>query len=190
MNRSKLVHSINVLVGGGCGHADVIADAEHHAYATALLTEGSAVLLGRNTFDIFNAFWPHAAARSDLPDLMRAFARRLASVTKFVATRRDVDLSWPGSERVGGELRDIVARLRERVAGPIVVFGSPGLGRALRRIDAVDELHVVLQPLSGPSEPKFSDDGDPVRRLRRIACTPFASGAVLLRYQRGDGHGQ
>src|ERR1044071_2748356 len=49
------------------------------------------LLLGRRTYDIFAAFWPQAEGGS-YDDIARAFNR----ATKYVATRKGVELTWKG----------------------------------------------------------------------------------------------
>ena len=67
-----------------------------------------ALLLGRRTYDIFAAYWPHAPA--EIP-----FTELLNRVPKYVATRTLEDpLAWSGSSVVGGDLAAGVAALKQR----------------------------------------------------------------------------
>lgn len=51
-----------------------------------------ALLLGRRTYDIFAAYWPHQEGGQD-NDIATLFNR----VPKYVASRGEPDLSWAGS---------------------------------------------------------------------------------------------
>ncbi len=50
------------------------------------------LLLGRKTYEIFAAHWPYAEGGED--DFI---ARRFNSITKYVATRSAMELTWKGS---------------------------------------------------------------------------------------------
>jgi dihydrofolate reductase len=52
------------------------------------------LLLGRLTYDIFAAYWPYAEG-GPADDIAKTFNR----ITKYVATRKGVDLKWQGSAR-------------------------------------------------------------------------------------------
>src|SRR5438477_364181 len=50
------------------------------------------LLLGRRTYDIFAAYWPYIDGGPN-NDIAKTFNR----ITKYVATRKGVDLIWKGS---------------------------------------------------------------------------------------------
>lgn len=63
---AHVIHSINITLSGTCYHGDAIADEEHHAYALDLVRSSAAVALGRNTFELFDTFWPSAVGNPEL----------------------------------------------------------------------------------------------------------------------------
>jgi dihydrofolate reductase len=72
------------------------------------------LLLGRRTYDIFAAYWPYAeGGPSD--DIAKTFNR----ITKYVATRKGVDLTWKGSVALRDATKD-VAKLKQE-DGPVLV---------------------------------------------------------------------
>src|SRR5437763_882524 len=50
------------------------------------------LLLGRRTYEIFAAYWPHQESGP-----YDGIARQFNRVTKYVASRKGVDLTWKGS---------------------------------------------------------------------------------------------
>ena len=60
------------------------------------------LLLGRRTYDIFAAYWPYAEG-GPYDDIARTFNR----ITKYVATRKGVDLSWKGSVALRDAAKDV-----------------------------------------------------------------------------------
>jgi dihydrofolate reductase len=137
-----------------------------------------ALLLGRRTYDIFAAYWPH---QDD--DFGRLFNR----VPKYVATRGEPDLTWAGSSRLGPDLAAGVQELRERHEH-IKVVGSLDLVQSLLAGRLFDRLDLWLHPiLLGSGKSVF--DGGQVPTSLSLLEAPVAGprGTVLLRYGLLDG---
>ena len=60
------------------------------------------LLLGRRTYDIFAAYWPDAEGGPH-----DGIARTFNRITKYVATRKGVDLTWRGSVALRDATRDV-----------------------------------------------------------------------------------
>jgi hypothetical protein len=78
-------------------------------------------LLGRRTYEIFAAHWPNAEGGEH--DLI---AKRFNSVTKYVATRSTMELTWAGSVALHDAAAD-VARLKGEDGPALVTQGSSDL---------------------------------------------------------------
>jgi dihydrofolate reductase len=180
---AHVIHSINIAAGGSCHHTDTVADEEHHRYATDLLTQASAVVLGRNTFDLFASFWPDVVNRTDLPPYVTDFASELDAKPKYVATSRAVETGWNNTRVLHGPGLGEVRQLVANTPGSIVVFGSPKLGASLIAAGLVQELHVVVQPFIGQAAVRAFEGLESRKQLTRLEVRPFQSGAVLLRYE-------
>jgi dihydrofolate reductase len=177
-----VVHSINVTITGTCYHEDVVADREHHEYAQSLLSSADSLLLGRGTFDLFEAFWPDASSRLDLPVHMADFARDLAVKPKFVASARDLKTSWSNVHLLLGADLGSVRQFLSGTSERVVVFGSPALGESLNAAGLINELQIVLQPLLGARPPRVFSHLQTRHDLSLIESMRFDSGVVVLRY--------
>lgn len=179
---AHVVHSINVTLNGGCYHEDVVADIEHHEHALGLLKSASFVLLGRNTFDLFEDFWPEAVARHDLPSHVTEFARELRSKPKYVLSSRELSTDWENTFLLCGPSLDPLRKVLAEATGKVVVFGSPSLGASLATAGLLNELHVFLQPFISVAGRKAYEGVEARMVLSLIESRPFESGVVLLRY--------
>ena len=101
--------------------------------------EAEAQLLGRVTYEGFAAAWP---TRTD----EFGFAERMNTMRKYVVSSTLQDLTWDNSTRIDGDVAEEVAKLKEQVAGEILVAGSATLVRALIEHDLVDELRLMVFP--------------------------------------------
>ncbi|MBJ7462647.1 MAG: dihydrofolate reductase family protein [Mycolicibacterium sp.] len=137
-----------------------------------------ALLLGRRTYDIFAAYWPHQDGE---------FATLFNTIPKYVASRGTPDLSWAGSTRLGPDLVGAVREIRDRHER-VKVVGSLNLVQTLLREKLFDGIDLWLHPVMlGVGKKVF--DGGVVPTNVRLLQPPVASpkGSVYLRYGRADG---
>ena len=130
-----------------------------------------ALLLGRVTYEALAGFWPTA----DGP-----FADRLNAMPTYVVSSTLERADWTNSTIVRGGV-DEVARLRETVAGDLLIYGSVQLVRALIERGLVDELRLLVYPValrSGMTLFGESPDKLPLRLVESRAFDDF----VLLTY--------
>src|SRR5688572_9191239 len=66
------------------------------------------LLLGRRTYDIFAAYWPHQPADSPNRDIAEPFNR----VRKHVATHHPESLDWNNSHALKGDLANALRALK------------------------------------------------------------------------------
>jgi len=93
------------------------------------------LLLGRKTYEIFAAHWPHV---SDDP-----IADQLNSVPKHVASTTLDRVEWNNSTLIEGDVAEQVARLKDQDGPEIQVQGSWGLIQTLLEHDFIDEFRVL-----------------------------------------------
>jgi dihydrofolate reductase len=138
-----------------------------------------ALLLGRRTYDIFAAYWPH---QDD-----GAIASIFNSVPKYVASQGDPDLSWAGSTQLGPDLPSAVREIRDRHEH-VKVVGSLNLVQTLLREKLFDRLDLWLHPVMlGVGKKVF--DGGAVPTNVTLLEPPLTSpkGTVYLRYGLAEG---
>ncbi|MGO4190250.1 dihydrofolate reductase family protein [Arthrobacter sp. YAF17] len=137
-----------------------------------------ALLLGRRTYDIFAAYWPHADG-----NIARLFNR----LPKYVASRQGPDLEWAGSTLLGPDVVAAVRELRDRHTN-IHVIGSLNFVQTLLAERLFDRLTLWVYPiLLGSGKKVFADGVVPtnLRLIEPVVASPM--GAVLQRYALADG---
>jgi dihydrofolate reductase len=150
------------------------------------------MLLGRRTYDMFEAFWPHVLdERPDAPDPhaagrrspeMRAMAVWINEATKLVVSRSRPEVTWKNSRL----LRDIdpaeIEALKREPGSDIMVFGSGTVVSRLTELGLVDEYQLIVGPvLLGGGRPLIDGVGRRVG-LELLEATPSKAGNVKLRY--------
>jgi dihydrofolate reductase len=136
-----------------------------------------ALLLGRRTYEIFAAYWPHHSGGEDA-----GIATLFNRVPKYVASRGRPDLSWAGSTQLGPDLPAAVAELRARHER-VKVVGSLDLVQTLLREKLFDVLDLWVYPIVLGTGKKVFDGGAVPTNLA-LLDPPAAGprGAVHLRY--------
>jgi dihydrofolate reductase len=146
-------------------------------------SEGTdALLLGRRTYDIFAAFWPHQEG-GELDETATLFNR----VPKYVASRGTPDLPWAGSTQLGPDLPGAVREIRDRHEH-VKVIGSLDLVQTLLREQLFDRLDLLVNPVVLGVGKKVFDGGEVPTNLTLLE-PPVASpsGTVYLRYGLAEG---
>lgn len=146
------------------------------------LTGMDALLLGRRTYDIFAAFWPHQEDGVDA-----GIATLFNSVPKYVASRGAPDLDWAGSELLGPDLVSAVREVRERHT-QVHVIGSLNLVQTLLHDRLFDRLNLWVFPVVlGVGKKIFAGGVVPTNLALAEAPITSTKGAVLLHYTLADG---
>src|SRR5882672_9358445 len=132
------------------------------------------LLLGRRTYEIFASYWPYAQG-----DIAKPFNR----ATKYVATRKGVDLTWKGSVALRDAAKDL-AKLKQEDGPTLVTQGSTELVHALLASGLVDEIRTFMFPLVlGKGKRLFGDDSQPrAFKLTHSAVSP--NGLIAATYMR------
>jgi dihydrofolate reductase len=147
------------------------------------------LLLGRKTYEIFAAHWPHVGegqreerggSASDVDD---PAAAALNSARKYVASRTRRALEWNNSTLLEGDLAEAVARLKAEDGPDILTQGSTDLIQTLLEHDLVDEFRVWTFPLVvGPGKRLFGSGTSP-RGLRLVDEQTSGTGVVMSTYE-------
>jgi dihydrofolate reductase len=145
----------------------------------ALMQDVDAFLLGRRTYVT------HAAAFEPMPpgdpfgDLMNA-------PRKYVVSRTLKEPTWRNTTIIRDNVIESVHALKAQPGKTILTDGSSQLVHALLGADLVDELHLLLYPLTLGSGKRVLPSG--VHATFRLEhATPYPTGVVGLHYARQRG---
>jgi len=141
-------------------------------FEEALGTE--ALLLGRRSDEWFAARWLSKSG---------AWADRLNSLPKYVVSSTLQDPRWTNVTVLKGNVVDEVTRLKQELAGDIVVYASYQLGRTLIEHDLVDELRLFVFPVVlGAGERLFGETSDK-KPIRLVDSRTVGDGLAFLTYE-------
>jgi dihydrofolate reductase len=141
-----------------------------------LMSGCSAILLGRNTYQMFEPAWSTRTAEED------PGAPFMNESTKYVVSSTLKVGTWQNTKIVGLYSAEAIRDLKASVDGGIYVSGSSTLVRGLIADGLLDELHLFVYPLSRGAGPRIFPDDPPTKwSLARTAT--YNNGVLYLAYQ-------
>jgi dihydrofolate reductase len=134
------------------------------------------LLLGRRTYEIFAAHWPHSKEKEIAEPFNRA--------AKYVASRtlKQDDLTWQNSHLLGADVPAAIRKLKEGAGPELQVHGSANLIQTLIRHDLVDEYRVWTFPvLLGKGKRLFGEGSKPLN-LKLVSSKLSGTGVTMSVY--------
>jgi dihydrofolate reductase len=160
--------------GGWVGR---VGDRGREAAAQVLLEEAlgtEAMLLGRRSYEFLAARWPSRTGE---------LADRLNSKPKYVVSSTLQDPAWNNTTVLKGNVVNEVSKLKQQLAGDIVVPASFQLVRTLIEHDLIDELRLMIYPVVlGAGERLFGETSDK-KPLRLISTRTVGNDLAYLTYR-------
>ena len=135
-----------------------------------------AFLLGRRTYEI------HAGAFEPMPP-GDPFGDVMNAPKKYVVSRTLAKPIWRDTTIIRDNVIESVRALKDQPGRDILTDGSSQLVHALLQHDLVDELHLLVYPLTLGSGKRLLPAGVHTTFTLRSA-TPYLSGVVGLHYAR------
>jgi dihydrofolate reductase len=142
----------------------------------ALTGRSKGILLGRNTYEMFEPAWSTRTVEDD------PGAPFFNDTTKYVVSGTLTEGTWRNSEIIGPYDPDRIRRLKDEV-GDLYVSGSITLVRAMLADGLIDELHLFVYPLTLGSGPRLFTDGAEPAKFALAACESYDNGVVYLNHR-------
>lgn len=130
------------------------------------------LLLGRITFDIWEAYWPQNAGGW----------QGINEVTKYVVSRTRKSSDWQNSVFLDNV--EAIKKLKNTTGSNILVWGSSVLIQTLLEHDLVDELWLKIFPLTLGKGKKLFGDGPIAAAFTLMENTATPKGVIMANYKR------
>lgn len=136
------------------------------------------LVLGRRTYQIFEAYWPYQP--DDHP-----IARTFNAARKHVASRTLTTLHWNNSTLLRGDVVSAIIALKAQPGPDLQMIGSGNLIQTLQAASLIDEYHVWTFPVVlGRGKRLFSEAARP-SALRLVRAQVSTTGVVMSTYVPG-----
>jgi dihydrofolate reductase len=132
------------------------------------------LLLGRKTFDIWAAYWPHHA--DAWPGVMTA--------TKYVASNTLTSHEWQPSVFLNGDVAEKVAKIKQQPGPDLHVWGSSNLLQTLIKHDLVDVFWLMIYPLTLGDGKRLFAKGTIPAAFKVTESHVGINGVIVVNYER------
>ena len=139
--------------------------------------KGRELVLGRRTYEIFEAYWPYQPADDPI-------ARTFNATRKHVASRTlKGPLQWHNSTLLqADDVASAIAQLKREPGPDLQLIGSGNLIQSLHAASLIDEYHVWTFPVVLGHGKRLFEAGAKPGALRLVASRTSTTGVVMSTY--------
>ncbi len=131
------------------------------------------LLLGRRTYEIFAAYWPHQGA--DDP---------INKARKYVVSNGVVHTTWEGTVQLSGDVVPQLKKLKAQDGPMLQVHGSSNLLQTLLANDLVDALWLKIFPVTLGKGKRLFGEGTIPAAFKLAESTISPGGVIIASYHR------
>jgi dihydrofolate reductase len=152
------------------------ADDETGRFITSVYEGMDAMLLGRTTWDIWEAYWPHHDGGDPV-------SHGINVLPKYVPSTSLRDPTWQNTHVIDGDVEAAVRELKAKPGRDLLLQGSGVLLRWLLEHDLVDELNLIIYPVVlGDGLRLFPEQGQ-THRLELLGSKTTPTGVMIQTYR-------
>lgn len=133
------------------------------------------LVLGRRTYEIFEAYWPYQP--DDHP-----IARTLNAAKKYVASRTLTTLHWNNSTLLHGDVVAAIIALKDQSGPDLQIIGSGNLIQTLQAASLIDEYNIWTFPVVLVGGKRLFGAAARPCALRLVRSRVSATGVVMSTY--------
>ncbi len=152
--------------------ADEVAD----NIMAKLMADPFDLLLGRKTYDIWSAYWPH---HKDEPSWGKPFDK----ATKYVVSHQPFQMSWDKSELITADVVAEIKKLKDSDGPNLSVWGSGNLIQTLLKHNLIDRMHIWIYPITIGNGKKLFAEGTQPERFKVVNSQITNTGVVFATYE-------
>ena len=132
------------------------------------------LLLGRKTYEIFAAYWPHTTEPG---------ADALNNARKYVVSRTLDRVDWNNSTLVKGDAVEEIRKLKGMDGPEMQVHGSGNLIQTLLKNNLIDRMHVWIFPVAIGDGKRLFGEGTNPSGLKLVDSKVSSTGVIIATYE-------
>ena len=149
-------------------------DAEFVDWVSGNASAGGALLFGRKTYEMMEAFWPTPLAAAQMP----AVAKGMNAARKYLVSST-IQPTWNNTRLLKGDLVKAMRELKASEGPDVTILGSGSVAARLGEAGLVDQYQLVVIPVAlGGGRTVFAKG----QKLRLIDQRAFRCGNVVVTY--------
>ena len=157
------------------GWTAAYGDPEMWTFLTSWFERADALLLGRNTWQIWEPYWPN---HDDNP-----FGHIINVLPKYVPSTTLRDPTWHNTHVLSGDVEAAIRELKAKPGRELQLHGSGALLRWLLERDLVDELNIRLHPVIVGDGLRLFPESGPSHNMEVVESRQLPAGVTILTYR-------
>jgi dihydrofolate reductase len=158
------------------GWSAPFGDEETDRFITSLYEPMDAMLLGRKTWEIWAAYWPHH-------DRGDPVSHGINVLPKYVPSTTLTNPTWQNTHVIDGDVEAAVRELKAKPGRDLLLQGSGALLRWLLERDLVDELKLVICPVVVGDGLRLFPERGQTHNLELVESRSTPSGVTIQTYR-------
>ena len=151
-------------------------DEEVGGFIMGGMATSDTMLLGRNTYLNFAAYWAPLGDDNPIASVMN-------NQSKFVVSSTLETADWKNSTLLKGDLTKAILDLKQRPGKDISIVGSGALVQSLLQLELIDELNLLMCPvILGVGKRLFTEGGE-TKLMKPLSSKTYSSGMTILTLQ-------
>lgn len=134
------------------------------------------LLLGKRTYDIFAAYWPHT--KDDL-----VVEEPFNATKKYVVSHESFEPSWQNSICITGDVVAQIKKLKEEHGPDLWVHGSGNLLQTLLKHHLIDRMHLWIFPATVGDGKRLFAKGTQAEGFKLIDSKSSETGVIMASYE-------
>jgi dihydrofolate reductase len=143
------------------------------------VSQASALLMGRETYDSFFAFWPKQPSNP--------MTDQLNNMEKYVASRTlTSEPEWENTTLLKGDAAQTVAELKQQDGPDLMIMGSGDLAQTLMKHNLIDRYVLLIHPIVLGTGHRIFEDNTHLGTLKLVKAAPTQNGVIVAVYEPGQ----
>lgn len=149
---------------------------EKMEYIKGSILHADALLIGRTTYEMFEAYWPNTTTDDE------ELANQMNSMQKYVVSTTLEKAEWNNSGIINTNIIEEIKKLKKENGNEIQIPGSATLVQSLMKENLIDEFRFLVHPIILGNGKHFFKDGMKTAGMELVKTRMFDKGVVLLCY--------
>jgi dihydrofolate reductase len=186
----SMMMSLDGYVAGPNGEMDWLPDfkkeelwEEIHAEMWKQLRTADTFLLGRMTYQIWEYYWPAAAANPSSTKNDIEFSRFADKTQKVVFSKTLEKVQWQNTRLIKDNIAEEIAKMKQQPGKNLALAGGAGIAQTFINLGLIDQYLLLVHPVVlGNGKPLFKDIKKRIE-LKLVNTKTFKNGVVGLDYE-------
>ncbi len=156
---------------------------ENLDFVCRLTDSADALIVGRNSYEMLNGYWPQAGNNPEATDSEKKYSSWYNNAQKIVLSK---SLSNKGLNKtiiLSKNILEKISEIKKMEGKDILLFGSPTAFQTLAELNLIDEYWVIIYPVIFGKGIPFFTRLNFSNELKFLSSTQFSKGEIAIHYK-------